>query len=195
MKALIDVITVVAIDLNEHVYLFSIATILAVTGGVATTTEKSSASQTTPAPTPATTPGTTTDPTRITSDMLATRNYPKAAFYLASIGGVLMLVAGLFAIFFNALYLAIVWSIWAGLTSLIIGIGLIICSLFVSGGAASLVLKPEAHRSAGATIVIFSILALFMGFGWIWLFGSALGIIGGILAIVWRYKPTVATTP
>jgi len=97
-----------------------------------------------------------------------------------------MLIAGLFAIFFNALYLAIVWSIWAGLTSLLIGIGLIICSVIISGGTATLVIKPEAHVSAGAIIILASLLALLLGFGWLWLFGSGLGIISGILAIVWR---------
>jgi hypothetical protein len=118
--------------------------------------------------------------------MLARGNYPHTAFYLASFAALLMLIAGLFAIFFNALYLAIVWSIWAGLTSLLIGIGLIICSVAISGGAASLVLRPEAHVSAGAIIILVSLLALLLGFGWLWLFGSALGLISGILAIVWR---------
>jgi hypothetical protein len=117
--------------------------------------------------------------------MLASKNYPKTAFYLASLAALLLLISGLFAIFFNALYLAIVWSIWAGLTSLLIGIGLIVCSAFISGGAASLVLKPETHVSAGAIIILFSILALLMGFGWIWIIGSGLGIIAGIIAIVW----------
>jgi len=131
-------------------------------------------------------------PTSVTPEMLASKNYPKAAFYLASAAAILMFISGLFAIFFDALYLAIVWSIWAGLTSLLIGIGLIICSLFVSGGAASLVMKPETHALAGATIIIFSILALLMGFGWLWLIGSGLGIIGGILAIFWRPRTVPA---
>lgn len=131
-------------------------------------------------------------PTSVTPEMLASKNYPKTAFYLASAAAILMFISGLFAIFFNALYLAIVWTIWAGLTSLLIGIGLIICSLFVSGGAASLVMRPETHALAGATIIIFSILALLMGFGWLWLIGSGLGIIGGILAILWRPRTVPA---
>lgn len=149
---------------------------------------------------PATTQATPTTPqmanpvqrTEVTPEMLASKNYPRTAFYLASFAGILMFIAGLFAIFFNALYLAIVWSIWAGLTSFLIGIGLIICSLFVSGGAASLVMRPATHRAAGATIIIFSLLALLMGFGWIWLFGSGLGIIGGLLAIFWRPRTVPA---
>lgn|GEM_PF-4204196 len=113
-------------------------------------------------------------------------NYPRAAFSLASLAAIFMLIAGLFAIFFDSLYLAIVWSIWAGLTSLIIGIGLIICSLVISGSAASLRMRPELHRSAGATILLISLIALLLGFGWIWIVGSGLGIIAGLLAIFWR---------
>ncbi|MDW5564138.1 MAG: hypothetical protein SA339_13045 [Methanomassiliicoccus sp.] len=116
---------------------------------------------------------------------MAAKEYPKVAFTLASLAGILLLIAGLFAIFFDALYLAIVWSIWAGLTSLLIGIGLIICSLFVSGSAASLMARPELHKTAGVTIVLFSVLALLMGFGWLWVIGSGLGIIGGLMAIFW----------
>jgi uncharacterized membrane protein YfhO len=102
----------------------------------------------------------------------------------------LMLFAGLFAIFFNSLYLAIVWSIWAGLTSLLIGISLIFCSMFIGGAAASLVLRPEMRKTAGLTIILVSILALLLGFGWFWLVGAGLGIVGGIMAILWRPAKT-----
>jgi hypothetical protein len=125
-------------------------------------------------------------PSQLTPEMLAAKNYPKVAFYLSALGALFILFAGLFAIFFNSLYLAIVWSIWAGLTSLLIGISLIICSLFIGGAATGLVLKPEMHTTAGVTIILFSLLALLMGFGWFWLVGSGLGIIGGMLAIFWR---------
>jgi hypothetical protein len=127
-------------------------------------------------------------PSQLTPEMMAGKNYPKVAFYLAAIGALFMLFAGLFAIFFDALYLAIVWNAWAGLTALIIGILLVIDSLIIGGAATSLVLKPEMHTTAGVTIVLFSLLALLLGFGWFWVLGAGLGIIGGILAIFW--KPT-----
>ena len=95
-------------------------------------------------------------PTPITPEMLARKDFPKIAFYLSTFAATFMLFAGLFAIFFNSLYLAIVWSIWAGLTSLLIGISLIFCSMFIGGAAASLVLKPEMHQSAGITIILVS---------------------------------------
>jgi hypothetical protein len=125
-------------------------------------------------------------PTPITPEMLARKDYPKIAFYLSSFAAMLMLFAGLFAIFFNSLYLAIVWSIWAGLTSLLIGISLIFCSMFIGGAAASLVLRPEMSKTAGLTIILVSILALLLGFGWFWLVGAGVGIIGGIMAILWK---------
>jgi hypothetical protein len=126
-------------------------------------------------------------PTKVTPAMLAADNYPKWAFYLSSFGGVIMLVAGLFAIFFNSVYFAIVTDIpGIGLTFILIGIMLVICSLFVSGAAASLVLKPAMHRSAGVSIVLFSLLALLFGGGWF--VGAFLGIVGGIMAIMWKPK-------
>jgi hypothetical protein len=125
-------------------------------------------------------------PSQLTPEMLASKNYPKIAFYLSAIAAMFMLFAGLFAIFFDALYLAIVWSIWAGLTALLIGISLIFCSMFIGGAAASLVVRPELHRTAGVTIILVSLLALLLGFGWFWIIGAGLGIVGGILAILWK---------
>jgi hypothetical protein len=122
--------------------------------------------------------------------MLARKDYPKIAFYISSFAAMLMLFAGLFAIFFNSLYLAIVWSIWAGLTSLLIGISLIFCSMFIGGAAASLVLRPEMRKTAGLTIILVSILALLLGFGWFWLVGAGLGVVGGIMAILWKPAKT-----
>jgi hypothetical protein len=143
--------------------------------------------------TPPTVPSTTTppqpapatpQPVKITPEMLAAKNYPKVAFYLSSFGGVIMLVAGLFAIFFDAIYFAIVTDIpGIGLSFILIGIMLIICSLFVSGAAVSLLLKPELRKSAGVTIILFSLLALLFGGGWF--VGAFLGLVGGILAIFW----------
>jgi|WetSurMetagenome_2_1015567.scaffolds.fasta_scaffold666268_1 hypothetical protein len=150
-----------------------------------TTLPSPPAPTTSPQPAPAA-PG----PVKITPEMLAAKNYPKLAFYLASFGGVIMLVAGLFAIFFDAIYFAIVTDIpGIGLSFVLIGIMLIICSLFVSGAAASLLLKPELRKSAGVTIILFSLLALLFGGGWF--VGAFLGLLGGIMAIFW--KPTTVS--
>ena len=51
----------------------------------------------------------------------------------------------------------------------------------------TLLLKPELRKTAGASIIIFSIVGLLFGGGWI--VGSALGIVGGLLAIIWKPKP------
>jgi hypothetical protein len=138
-----------------------------------------------PVPAPAQAPA---QPVKITPEMLKATNYPKAAFYLSAFAGVMMLVAGLFAIFFDSIYLAINWSAWAGLTSLFIGILLVIDSMILSGAAASLLLKPEMRKTAGVTIILFSLLAFLMGFGWLWVVGAGFGIVGGILALIWKPK-------
>jgi hypothetical protein len=127
---------------------------------------------------------TTAQPGQLTKEMLDTNDYPRVAFYLSAFAAIIMLIAGLFAIFFDSIYFAVLLNAMAGLTVFILGIMLVICALFVGGGAAALVTRPGMRGSAAATIIIFSLLALLVGGGW--LVGGVLGIVGGILALMWR---------
>jgi hypothetical protein len=125
-------------------------------------------------------------PIKITPEMLAANNYPKAGFYLAAFGGMLMFFEGLAAIFFRSIFYAIDEDIWAGLSWVLVGIILLFIGSIVAGAAVTLLLKPEMRKAAGASIIIFSLIGLIFGGGWI--IGSALGVIGGLMAIIWKQK-------
>jgi hypothetical protein len=124
---------------------------------------------------------------KITPEMLNANNYPKAALFLSAFGGMLMFFEGLAAIFFRSLYYGINEDLWAGLSWVLIGIILLFIGSIIAGAAMTLLLKPELRKTAGASIIIFSIVGLLFGGGWI--LGSVLGIIGGLLAIIWKPKP------
>jgi len=125
-------------------------------------------------------------PIQITPEMLAANNYPKAGFYLAAFGGLLMFVEGLAAIFFRSIFYAIDQDIWAGLSWVLVGIILLFIGSIVAGAAVTLLVKPELRKAAGASIIIFSLIGLIFGGGWI--IGSAMGVIGGLMAIIWKPK-------
>lgn len=129
-------------------------------------------------------PAAAQQPMKITPEMLAANNYPKAGFYLATFGGMLMFFEGLAAIFFRSIFFAIDEDIWAGLSWVLVGIILLFIGSIVAGAAVTLLLKPEMRKAAGASIIIFSLIGLIFGGGWI--IGSALGVIGGLMAIIWK---------
>jgi hypothetical protein len=112
--------------------------------------------------------------------------YPKYAFWMATIGGMLIFIEGLMAIFFRSIVWAIAVDFWIGITWVFIGVMLVIAGLIVSSSAVALVMRPKFHVVEGASIILFSTLAIFFGGGYI--IGSVLGIIGGVLAILWRQK-------
>ncbi len=111
-------------------------------------------------------------------------SYSRAGFYLSVIGGSIIILQGLIAIFFSSIYYAIVISLGVGISVLFLGIMLIILGVIVYSSAYALTRSPDQHVVIGASIVIFSLLALFLGGGYI--IGSTLGMIGGIIAIVSR---------
>lgn len=84
------------------------------------------------------------------------------------------------------MYYGINVDIWAGLSMVIIGIILMIVASIISGAAITLLVKPDLRKTAGISIILFSLLGLLFGGGWF--IGSVLGVIGGLLAIIWRPK-------
>jgi len=113
-----------------------------------------------------------------------TGSYSRAGFYLSVIGGIIIILQGLIAIFFSSIYYAIILSIGVGISILFLGIMLVILGLIVHTSAYSLTQRPEQHVIIGASIIVFSTLALVLGGGYI--IGSVMGIIGGIVTIVSR---------
>lgn len=111
-----------------------------------------------------------------------TGTYSRAAFLLSFLGASLIIVQGLVAIFFSSIYYAIILSLGVGVTMVLLGIMLIILGIIVYSSAYALTREPGSHVLIGASIIVFSLLALFIGGGYI--IGSVLGMIGGFIAIV-----------
>jgi hypothetical protein len=109
-------------------------------------------------------------------------SYSRAGFYLSVIGGSIIILQGLIAIFFSSIYYAIVISLGVGISILFLGIMLIILGVIVYSSAYALTRSPDQHVVIGASIIIFALLALVLGGGYI--IGSTLAIIGGIIAII-----------
>jgi hypothetical protein len=109
-------------------------------------------------------------------------SYSRTAFYLSLLGGGLIILQGIIAMFFSSIYYSFVLSLGVGITIFFLGIMLILLGLVVYGSAYALTREPQSHVLVGASIIIFSLLALVLGGGYI--IGSVLGIIGGIIAII-----------
>lgn len=122
----------------------------------------------------------------MTPDMMAKRDFPKAAFFLVAIGGLLIFVEGLVSIFFRSLYWWYEIDFLAGLGQVVIGILLIIDGWIVAGGAITFLLRPKFAKAAAVSVILFSLLALLFGGGWY--IGSIMGFIGAILAMMWKPK-------
>lgn len=119
-------------------------------------------------------------------EMLARKNYPKIAFWLSAAGAALILIQGIMFILVLSIWSAIEYGGWLGLTNVILGIIMVIVAVIIGSAAASLVARPQYNVAGGSTIAVASFFALFLGGGFV--IGSVLGIIGGIMAIVWRNR-------
>jgi len=115
------------------------------------------------------------------------RSYPSAAFILALIGGIFILLGSIV----EAILLTVVGSIYAGfgfggIAALLIGLAVvaIILGLLVLVGAIMLRSHPESAKTWGVLIIVFSLIS-FIGGGGFYI-GAILGLVGGILALVWR---------
>jgi hypothetical protein len=124
------------------------------------------------------------------------QNKPTAAYILSLIGGIIGLLASLALILLGALaYIGLSsftdyygdytygslgwgWTLYIGL-----GAWMLITSILIIVFASKLKANPLEHSKWGALILIFSIIGV----------GGLLGLIGGILALV--YKPILAGAP
>ncbi len=110
------------------------------------------------------------------------RRFPTIGFYLSLLGALFILAQALAAIFFNSIYIAFVVNLGAGIAIFFVGILLLLDALVIGSTTYSLRAYPGQHVIAGLTIIIFAILALFLGGGFI--IGSVLAGIGGLLAML-----------
>jgi hypothetical protein len=103
-------------------------------------------------------------------------------YYFSLAAAVLFFIQGVLGILFRSIVFAVAISLGVGIAALLIGILLVIVALIVGSATYGLRRYPTLHVGAGATIIIFSVLALFLGGGYI--IGSILGVVGGIMAIM-----------
>lgn len=120
--------------------------------------------------------------TETTTSYGTARDYPRIGFYLSLFGAFMILAEAVWAIFFGSVFYAIILTLGVGLAVLFLGILLLINAIIIGSAATSLRAYTDQRVLAGATIVIFSLLALLLGGGFI--IGSLAGIAGGILAII-----------
>jgi len=113
---------------------------------------------------------------------------PTAAFVLSLIGGILILLGGIFrasvSIFFGWLRGLIVIL---GFLGLIFGTIVIIGAIMIHSG------EKDKVRTGSILVLIFSILSLFVGGRGGFIIGFILGLVGSILGLTW--KPAEAPPP
>jgi hypothetical protein len=129
--------------------------------------------------------------------MSAIREKPLVSFALSLAGGILILIDAILLILLSTLFLTSVVIYdhqMINITSLnplfiIIPLIGIICSAVVIFG--SILINTGDHskvRLGGILVVIFSVISIIAGGGF--LIGLILGLVGGILALVWKPKDT-----
>jgi len=124
----------------------------------------------------------------------AGETYPRTAYLLSLIGGILMFI---FSLIWAAI-LAVAASIFAAVGfGLGAGIAIAFAVVAIVLGIIVLVLalrlksKPESAKMTGILILVFSVIS-FAGGGGFYI-GAILALVGGILAIIWH--PPAAAQP
>jgi hypothetical protein len=117
-------------------------------------------------------------------------NYPRTAYLLALIGGILILLGAIV----EAIEFAIIGSAFAafgfgGFAALFIALAVIalIFGLIVLILAMRLKSNPQGAKMTGVLIIVFSLLS-FIGGGGFYI-GAILALVGGILALIWTPAP------
>ena len=130
---------------------------------------------------------------------------PTAAFVLSLIGGIFILLFGIIFGILPFLFGAVIAAIpgLGGIGGIIIVLGLlgIIYGILVIIGAVLIYTGDKGKvKIGGILVLLFSILSIFSpAFGGI-IIGFILGLVGGILALVWKpeevpKRPAIATPP
>jgi hypothetical protein len=131
---------------------------------------------------------------------MAEQEIPTVAFILSLVGGILVLLMGIMFLTIGTAFMGgMMGGYYPGMmggyyypggagfvSSIIAGIGIwgLICGVLILLGAFMIYTRPGSHGIWGIIILIFSLLSFIAGGGFI--IGAILGVIGGILAIVWK---------
>src|SRR3989454_12058676 len=117
---------------------------------------------------------------------------PTAAFVLSLIGGIFILL-GAIVVMALASVIGSFMVLGGGDPNIVYIYGVVglIFAILVLVGAVMLWMKPQSHVAAGVIILLFSLFSIISTGGFF--IGLILGIVGGILAIVW--KPPAPMAP
>lgn len=123
-------------------------------------------------------------------------SYPSTAYLLSLIGGIFIILGGIVDLIGAAIVSSVALNLGVsagGVEALLIGLGLVglVMGILVLYGAFQLKGRPATAHTWGILIVVFSLLSWIGGAGFI--IGLLLGLVGGIMAIVW--KPPAPTVP
>ncbi len=118
---------------------------------------------------------------------MAETERPTGPFILALIGGLLVLIDGVVVFLFGISgFIGRYHEFIPGIRPVIASIGIwgIICAIVTLASVLMLNRQPDQHALWGILIIVFSVLSLASGGGFI--IGLILGIIGGIWALIWK---------
>lgn len=118
-------------------------------------------------------------------DLSESKEGPTVAFILSLVGGITVLLVGIVITIAGAALTFFLKGIGGllGLPGILWGILMIVCAVMMRS-------KPEQHAIWGSLVVVFSALSWFGALGGM-VVGFVLGLIGGILGIVW--KPSIVS--
>lgn len=113
---------------------------------------------------------------------------PSIAFGLTIAAGILVIIGGLIVAAIGAIITFFVFGLGAvfGLIGVFWGVLLLVCANMLRS-------RPERHVGVGVAIIVLSILSFF-GAGGGLVIGFILGLVGGIMAIVWSPRPSMGAT-
>ena len=121
------------------------------------------------------------------------KSYPSTAFILTLIGGIFILLNGLYDAAVLAFVGSVALSIIPGLGALLIAFAIIalLFGLVIIFGAIRMRAAPESARMWGIIVLIVSLISLVTGGGFV--IGFILALVGGILAMTWH--PPMVSQP
>jgi len=119
---------------------------------------------------------------------------PTAAFVVSLLAGIFILLGAIVMMALSSVLGGLMIGVGAGAAASVIllyGVVGLIFAILVLVGAVMLWMKPQSHVAAGVIILLFSLFSIISTGGFF--IGLILGIIGGILAIIW--KPPAPMAP
>lgn len=114
------------------------------------------------------------------------QSYPTAAFILSLIGGIFILLGGIYTAAITAIVGSAFFAFFPGFAALLIGLAVValLFGLIIIFGAIQMKHHPESAKTWGIIVLVLALLSWLGGGGFF--IGFLLALIGGILAIIWH---------